>query len=466
MSTEVWFRNPDLYIRECVELGTFNIAWDRGYLVTKRIDAARHAELHIPASHDYRVLLVGDQGTAELRRGLTIKNPAAVYPTWDYEEDNIVTLEEMMATPVSEMDRYVDDMRIPPDERPIRGQEHRLVVANVPPAGAGPGRKFYRTLNEMQADYPECIVHVHGLYGYGTAFGLNFQSVDIDPRVTAQKGKVTLPVGREVTYERARSTPQWVTILGYSVKDLEVPRNRCMFNMRSAIWAGEHFKDQARFKTTGGHTPDTTSPTALVKSPTTSSSMSTGAKGTVGDKLVCDLCSLRSTCKYFRVGSVCAIPGTEPARLAQLMQSRDPDVIINGLGTIMAANADRLQRGITDEQSGLGAGDGPLDPEVSKLAKNLFDSGVQMAKLLAPGRFTVGAKTALVLPNGEALRGMSPQEVMAELVAHANAKGIPISSLTPDLIDKFVHGHGSVIDVPALEVGESDDGDYGLEDAD
>jgi hypothetical protein len=67
VSTEVWFRNPDTYIRELVECGVFQIAWDRGYLVKRKVDPIKHAELYYGQAYPWRVLAIGPQGSAEYR---------------------------------------------------------------------------------------------------------------------------------------------------------------------------------------------------------------------------------------------------------------------------------------------------------------------------------------------------------------------------------------------------------------
>src|SRR5689334_4768401 len=101
MKTEVWFRNPHDYIRELVEVGECKVAWDRGLLIKRHIDPLKHADLYFGTTFDYRILLVGTQGTAEYRPGDTEDKPSAVYPTWAYGEDSLL-LEEMIQFPIGE----------------------------------------------------------------------------------------------------------------------------------------------------------------------------------------------------------------------------------------------------------------------------------------------------------------------------------------------------------------------------
>jgi hypothetical protein len=246
LSTEVWFRNPDSYIRELVEAGEYKIAWDRGLLVKKRIDASKHASLYFGQTYPYRLLLVGEQGTAELRADSSLDNPTAVYPTWSYGEDAAL-LHELVSQPVGQDKEACFDTSVSADERPVYGQEHRVVIINPPNATTGPGRAFLRYIKELQEDYPDVILHVHGLYGWRAAFGMGFGAADIEPRAAAQKGKVHLPSGSEERYEALVNKPQWTSAMGFKPVDLAVPRNRCIFNIKSAVWAGEHYDELYNF---------------------------------------------------------------------------------------------------------------------------------------------------------------------------------------------------------------------------
>ena len=75
---------------------------------------------------------------------------------------------------------------------------------------------------------------------------------------------------------------------------------------------------------------------------------------------------------------MCSVPGAEPTELAEFFKTRDSDLIIDGLGTLMAAQTRRLERGMADEE------DFGLDPEVTKMMSQLFEQGVKLAKLLNP----------------------------------------------------------------------------------
>lgn len=428
MTTEVWFRNPHNYIREVVECGQYMIAWDRGFLVKKRIDPVAHASLYFGQTYPYRVLLVGEQGTAELRAGSTMEKPVAVYPTWGYGEDAAL-LEELMAHPVGEDMAICNDTSVNPDERPVWGQEHRVVITDIPHARSGPGRKFLRYLKELQEDYPDAILHIHGLYGWRVLFGMGYGSVDVEPRTVAQKGRVILPSGKESNFERVQQNVKWVTNLGFKPADLAEPRVRCMYNIKSAIWAGENYDKLFNFRSTNkGYTPDYESSDAS-HTPAEAGLAVVGKAGE-GDQYLCDTCSLQDKCKYFRSGAVCSVPGAEPTPLARFFKSRDADQIIDGLGTLLAANTNRLERGLHYEEV-----DGDLSPEVSKMMGQVFDQGVKLAKLIDPN-LTGGAKVRINVSGGAqaTIEGGNPRAALASIVRELESRGIPREKITPEMI--------------------------------
>lgn len=438
MVTEVWFRNPWNYIRELVEVGECWVAWDRGLLIKKGIDPIKHAQLYFANAFPYRILCIGTQGSPEYRPGDKIDKPTAVYPTWAYGED-VEILENMLEHPYGEDAEACSDTTVPGDERPVWGQEHRVVITEVPNTTKGPGRQFIRFLKDLQDDYPKAIIHLHGTYGYKFAFGLGFGAADIEPRTTAQKGRIHLPAGSIEPYERMVNKPQWAAAMGFKPSDLADPKNRCKYNIKSAKWAGAHYTELYKFRTQRSDpSVDIESSNDDFKAQETLSYKTTN-KSLIrpGDQKLCDTCSLQNNCKYFRSGAVCTVPGAEPARLAQMFNTRDADHIIDGLGTLLAANTNRLERGMRYEEV-----DGEIDPEVSKILNQIFNQGVQLAKLLDPGRFSTGAKVEVNVGAGGAaeVSMANPRQLVSKVVRELERSGIPRNKITPDLIKQTLSG--------------------------
>lgn len=450
MPTEVWFRNPDNYIRELVECGEHKIAWDRGVLVKKSIDPIKHASLYFGQTYPWRVLLVGEQGTAEYRSGNTLEKPTAVYPTWVYGEDASL-LEELLAQPVGDDKNAVLDLTVSGDERPVWGQEHRVVITGLPVATTGPGRRMLRYLKELQEEYPEAIVHVHGLYGWKVAFGMGFRAADVEPRTSAQKGKVILNSGKEIKYESAQSNAKWVTSLGFKPVDLAIPRVRCMYNIKSAVWAGQHYDELFNFKVQSSTPSDITSSDNEYKPEETRSPITNGKiKAGEGDRMLCDVCSLQNDCKYFRSGAVCSVPGAEPIRLSSMFNTRNADTIIDGLGSLLAANTNRLERGLKIEEI-----DGDLSPEVSKMMGQVFDQGVKLAKLIDP-KLTGGPKVQVNVGAGgaAAVSMANPKQLVASVVRELEMQGIPRDKQTPEMVQGLLETMANPKALPQAVQGE------------
>jgi hypothetical protein len=436
MSVEVWYRNPYSYIRELVEAGESRVAWDRGTLVKKRIDAHKHALLYFGLSTPFRLLVIGEQGAADLDQEHTLENPAGVYPVWQYGEE-LSVLEEYLANPVGEDEEVCSTKGIAPDELPVLGQEHRVIITGLPSAALTVGKSILRQIKELQEDYPEAIIHLHGPYSWRVAFGSGVRSADVEPRTGAQKGKVTLPNGSEVVFEKTYAKPQWVRILGFAPDDLKVPRHRCIFNIKSAKWASEHFEELYNFRANKSSlipvdtdsSDKTFKPTVVTKSP-----MKLTPKP--GDKYTCNTCSLMEDCKYARDGAVCSVPSAEPASLTSYFGTRDSGMILDGLAILMKSGIKRYELGLANEGV-----TGDLDSEVTKVQSSLFEQGVKLAKLLDP-ELRSGAKVQVNVGGGSAVQvnSGSPRQAIAAAMRELEARGIAREDITPEMMQGVFAG--------------------------
>ena len=425
--TEVWFRNPVAYIRECAEVLVPNIVWDRGLLRKRSIDPQRQLEMHYPAGFQYRILLVGEQGSAELRPGNSIHSPHAVYPTWEYGVEPLSRLEHLLSHPVGEDRSLCDATHLPADVVPVWGQEHRVVVIRHPSFGTSAGRAFLRVLAEMQDDHPDAIIHVHGAWGFRPAFGFT-RAGDIEVREAAKSGKVMLGNGRVVRWQEAAKHHDWINLHHMTLGSLSVPRNRCIFNIRAATWAGENLDTSTLFRTRRDEAADRRRIRTVASRPP--SPYARRMKVGDGDKFACDQCSLQMSCKLYRTGGVCTISDSEAAPLAAMFKTRDSDRIIEGLGRVLALGVERAERGLADETL-----EGKLDPEVTKILNQTFINGAKLAKLVDPSLAAAGAPRVGVFINN-AQQGMAsrPNVLTAGAVAALEAQGVAREDITPEMI--------------------------------
>lgn len=401
--------------------------WDRGLLKTRGIDLQTFMELYYGQTTPWKAMLIGEQGTSLVDRHNDESDPLAVYPVWVYGDDweNLV---ELAANPAGDDPWKCSDRHVQPNLRPRRGQDHVVVVTYTPPATTAIGKQFYIALSELQKEYPACKIHVHGLYSYRIMFGMEYGSVDVDPRPLAAKGKIVLPNGKEVTVEQAVDFQNWITMFGWSLGDMKVPRNRCLYNIRSAMWAAENFATNVRFRYKGFEHIDPDNPTRGQRSGRRAIMMRK-VRPLQTDKFLCDTCSLQSDCQYFRVGAVCAVPGTDPTALSEFFKTRDAATITEGLLTLMQTEAVRVGEARQAE-----AQKSEINPEVTKMIDHLFKHGVAVVKLIDPELRPGGAQGNTTNNNTLILQSANPQQLMASIVDEFVRRGIPRGEITPEMI--------------------------------
>lgn len=428
MTTEVWFRRADKYPDVCIDLMLARLSFRAENVTYRAADMSRWLIKAMPPQVDYRCLIVGDIETLELRRDHPAKRPYAVYPSWNYQGDKLALLEELC-------------------DESLDAPEHRISIVNPPKATTGLGRAFYRTLAEIQTDYPEAILHISEVHSFRHAFGFGFASVDIDPSREAYRSTVILPNGRCVKVSKLMPFQQWVSVLGFSLPSLRDEETRVRYNIRSAEWAAQYWGTNLAFKSRGtGSDPDAIDPPA----PTTIDIASASGPPMVGDKVLCDQCSLAPHCKFFRTGEVCSLPGSEAAQLATTFQTRDPDTIMDGLSKLMTINARRLEDGLEREESYGGSDNGAVDPTITSLISSLFDQGAKLAKLRDPKRFTMSPKvvTNVNIPGHDPT---TPQQTLvATIFRELEAEGYAREDITREMVEAKL-ARMSAIDVPAIE---------------
>jgi hypothetical protein len=437
MSTvQVFYRNPHNYAREMVEANENWAVWDAGVLLKKALDPITHAEMYF-GGMSWRVLISHDNGCQEYQPGDKAGKPRAVYPVWSYGE-NGDELEELLEHPVGEDADLCSDGDIPLEWRPVFGQEHRILINQIPNINTAPGRNFMRWLQERQEEHPEAIIHLHNLYSYRAMFGMGFKSVDIDGRTNAAKSHIVLPTGKVTSPDGAYKYSRWINLLGMSIPDLKIPSKRCIYNIKSARWASQFYAEAFNLKTKGSTAVvDTeTSDDQYKPVQTVNRQYFTRQAQTLGDKILCDMCSLQLSCNSYRTGAVCTLPGAEPAHLAAQFKTRDAGQILDGLGTLMATQTRRLERGMKDEEVF-----GELDPEVTKIINSLFEQGRQMALLRDPTLRPSGTRVQVnVGQGGQAAFGAvgTPAQFIAGVVGQLESQGFTRDQITPEMVNNLL----------------------------
>lgn len=431
-TTELWFRNPHNYIKELAEVQhARNVIWDRGMLMKRAIDPVKHARLWF-AGESFRLLVCGEQGTAELDMEHTMDNPIAVYPTWSYDIDDFSDLEEMVTNPVGDDQIACSSTGVPPDELPVYGQEHRVVLTNMPPGHTGAAKHLFQNIMDLVNEYEGTVkLHLHNSYSFANMFARGMFSADFDPRTNAANGKIHLPNGKLIKVEQAQRAAHWVAQMNMTPGEMSDPRNRCIFNIKSAMWAADNYERDLKFTKKGDVNLD---PRAKqIQSTPGARTVLNGAKAQAGDKVNCNSCSLQNDCQYFRVDAVCSLPDSETSVLANYLQSRNADRLVDAMGTMLGAQAKRLERAVKEEEEY-----GEYSPEVTKMLNQLFANTLKLAKVIDPNltkpqvQITLGAGVV-----GQA-QAESPKQLVAQAMRALEDQGYKREEITPDLVKEMV----------------------------
>ncbi|MGE0342564.1 MAG: hypothetical protein AB7O86_05810 [Porticoccaceae bacterium] len=431
MTTELWFGDPQSYIRECIEVNHLRVAWNMGAVVKYRIDVPTFMSLYCGAL-PWRALVVAVEGTREYVSGQP--EPIAVHPTWVYGKHKMSDLLDMVENSPGEDDSAINDPFVAPQWRPIAGQSHRVVVDGFPNLMTGPGRRLLTLLGDLQAERPECVIHLHRPDSFRGPFGHNLGATDLDINFMHRGKKVYLPNGRALNGDSIpRGYGKWLALVGYTPGEMNDPRNRLLASMKSAMWAADNFSKDIDFAVTG------TNPHDPLSAPRPATVMRRVVPR-AGDRLACDSCSLADSCKYYREGSVCSVPSSEGSQLARTFRTRDSGTIIDRLGDLLDINAGRLQMGLENEEEA-----GELDPEVTKIVGSMFEAGVKLAKLVDPklaassaARIGIGIINA---NNGAAAASVAtttPQEIMKNVVAALEAEGVSRDQITAEMVSTYL----------------------------
>jgi hypothetical protein len=415
MVTQVYFRNPKNYARELVASGATRSTWDEGFCTKYKIDPSKYLSMFYPENVEWEAIVIGWSGARVLDRDHNLSNPREVHHVWSVEGNIKAGISEFFARLRAENFTKI------------------LVVTDMPNVASDAGKKLLLDLAEHCDQNPEAKILLHGSYSFNAMFQYGFWGADMDPRVVASKGKIVLPNGKEIDTRKGNPVDylQWIHLMGFKVSELTEARDRCIFNIYSALWAGQFFETNFAFKSRkhkvdfdvseSEFTPAKSNRFKRVKHDFKDS-----------DKLLCNTCTVQVSCKYFRLGAVCSVPGAEPAKLAEMFNTRNADLIIKGLGTVLATQANRAETAMADETLS-----GDLSPEVTKILNSLFNNGVKLAKLVNPDLNGKGVQVGIQL-NGVATASIaaasSASQLTSSIVAKLEERGIPREDITPGMI--------------------------------
>jgi hypothetical protein len=306
---------------------------------------------------------------------------------------------------------------------------------------------FLAKLDDIQRRYPEVELFIHRSYSFNVLFNYSFTAGDYDARQEASKGKVILPNGKKYDQYSWYSAQTEIEALGYELEELDDGGNRCCYNILSARVAAHTWDNGKRMarRRPNDFVPDTESPTMIARLPQVGETAHTfrEADKKDTDQLLCNSCSLWRRCTHFREGSVCTLSNSPGKHLSDYFRSKDPHKIVEGLRSIVAKQADRVEQQIAEED--------PNDPKQSKQVdanlNSLFRNASTLAKMVDPslrsgvnvningaGQLNGPSQVAAILANDN-----SPKAIAGGVLTEIEQRmGIPRDQITDDMIEQYI----------------------------
>lgn len=468
---DLWCVQSRRYVDIALEEGIRQFTVQVGSLLNSKDEELSWLRSHTAAYGPVKVMIIDHDGATEYSTFGNYTRPLAVYPTWAAEDEPLETLRWLLENPVGENEEFCSMQDVMPEQRPVLGQKHRVVVHRLP--RTGPERQmFMLQMRQFQLDYPKAEIFISGAKRYNDLFGIGLKAVDFMPEAISVNGmftwRIALPTGKILNKERVWDGRyrDWFTLIGFEQTDVVIEEDYSRFCIRSAMWANKNFGSIKPFvsPTTKGGGNNTifmeaeliTVPDRHFVLPASRRTMmrNIGMEHTDADKFVCDSCILQNACSLYREGSVCSLKGSEAVGLADAFGSRSVDVLIGGLSQLLKKNADRLEDAMAVEEN---AAEG-LDPEVTKLSKTVFDQGTKLVKLIDPS-LAGGPKVQVNVGVGaggsaQVNTGSDPKQLMATVVAELEASGIPREAIDGDMIKGVLRNMAQVGQAQAVSTAK------------
>lgn len=435
MATDLYLRNPHGYGEILEKLAYPQIAWTDLFLRHRKMSADAWHSLRMPEGQPFRALIIDVGETLELDQNHNTNNPLAIHPTWVHGQHES-RLEAM-----------------------LREQLPLVAVCGIPPY-RGPFVRFYDWLSDMQAQFPETKIHLHGGHSFSVMFGLGFKSADYDPLPSLRYFRPVLPCGRHMaSQDEWAAWGKWFRLVGFDWRKITSRAELLEFNVVSAYWAADHYNEAINFrlKRTGNkglglnqfrnEIPEA----GKFLDPRHNKESIEGM-----DKIICDACSLAPHCKLYREGAVCTLNEAPTNELAKLFTTRDSNKIIEGIGRLVAMNVERLQEGRSHETQN----EDGLDPEVTKLISHLIDQGSKLAKLVNPA--LVNPKFQVSVGILQQAQGMPAHQLAAVAIAQLEQRGYKREDITEAMVWDLIRGE--LEPAAAIEVSGTAEDEDGKED--
>lgn len=452
MRPNIYYRTDARDIDATIALGVKSLMVLDRDMEMLGIDPARlgHVSLGL-AGDDWDILAIGDKGVRHYNQSSEDEyDPYAVYPIWRIE-DGYTALADMCIDPSELNSKYPAALFSEGRGKRFEAtkQPHKIYIDTAPDLNSPSGLVYYHTLVRMARAHPWVGFILGESYSFRTVFSGTFSDSGMNViSLSRYNARIILPNGKTVGLPEASNWSMWIHELGFTVKQLVNTKGRVAFNLASIQWALKNYQNLSKFRLTHSRNSPLTlslSDVDYEDASTRSTQIKTrrglpisNANALPGDGLVCSTCSFMNTCKFFREGSVCAVPKSDGERLAKLMGSRDANKIIDALSGITQIQARRLGKDLEDEEL-----TDERSYDTDKRLKDLFDSGQKLARLVDPtlnGKGTTVNVGVGISGGGGPLQVTSSRATVSDAVRELEQAGFSRAQITPALITNVING--------------------------
>lgn len=475
MATEVWYRDPFSWIRDAEAEGIDRYLLSKSELAHRKMDPIAYMRQQFAHSTIRPEFMVsGREGAALYDIFSHVDQPKAFWPRWDMTLDPLDDLVGLLGSPVGLDQDICTDELTPTSLRPVFGQEHRVIIGNVPNQLLNVNKAFMRNVVSVCQEFPDAKIHINGSSTFSVVFGLGFASCDLQPRqmaMTQLRAPNGIAMNQNHPEEYARFTP-WINLLGMTLADLKELRARIVYQIRAIEWAKKYYTSDLRVKSK--YKPNlaeaSVSEAAFRYQPArrvqfnnklTVAKKSVGLKSAPGyedtDYVLCNGCIFRTSCKLARDGFVCTAGGSKVEDLAKHFGTRSADRIIDGLGKLLELQATRVEVAAAEEQA-----EGETNPEVTRQINSLFANGVKLAKLIDPSLNGKGVEVNIGVGTGgnaTVVASSDPRQMVAGAIRALEDAGVPRADITSDMITGLLTNmaHGSAREAIEAKVIEHEE---------
>ena len=300
-------------------------------------------------------------------------------------------------------------------------KEHPYVfVTQCPPYFPYMRKEIRGRIEKLNKAKGDSVLHIVGSNSIMLMHENEIDVMDVNPYKLARVGSIILPNGSQVKKEKFKNQRKWIKLVGFSLKDIQSTKDYTKFNIKSFELASKDRNimfeaDFPKLRKGGG---------AILredkKNLEKARARALEVRKLRNEQIYCLDCA--NKCDLYDKNGIC-VKKKDFKTLAMMFKTRDPELLRDGLITVLASSAERYHIGRNKEIE-----DNILMKEVTDIEKNLMKTGIEMLKVLSPELRPVSNK--IIMEN--------PYIFAANVVEMMEAQGKKRSEINPEDVLKAI----------------------------